>query len=158
MILSPVFFLSRHGSSNKPAVKPVGLLHSFSSPGLLLANALIGLSVKIWGFQSVLRVMDRVADLLTASRPEDVETFVEQTRLGIKKVKRNPVFAGKCLSRSMLLHFILRRRGVDSVIRIGVNLTRQEFKAHAWVERHGRPVNARDDIGSKYSAFPGGFR
>ena len=42
-----------------------------------------------------------------------------------------------CLTRSLLLGWLLRRRGMDSQLRIGVRLTKGMLDAHAWVECNG---------------------
>lgn len=50
-------------------------------------------------------------------------------------------FPSTCLSRSLLLVWLLRRRGVMSVLRIGVRTVAGGIESHAWVERDGVPVN-----------------
>lgn len=44
-----------------------------------------------------------------------------------------------CLEQSLTLHALLRRAGVDSRLRLGVQP--HPFAAHAWVEVAGEPVN-----------------
>ncbi|HJU64930.1 MAG TPA: lasso peptide biosynthesis B2 protein [Gemmatimonadaceae bacterium] len=44
-----------------------------------------------------------------------------------------------CLEQSLALHFLLRRAGVESRLRLGVQP--HPFAAHAWVELNGEPVN-----------------
>ena len=39
-----------------------------------------------------------------------------------------------CLTRSLLLRWLLRRRGIESDLRIGVQLVQGQLDAHAWVE------------------------
>jgi len=68
-----------------------------------------------------------------------------------------------CLVRSTALWYMLRRKGIGSEIRIGVNQLEGEFHAHAWVEIDGIVINDRDDIHSQYAAFehitmPGGSK
>jgi hypothetical protein len=58
----------------------------------------------------------------------------------------------KCLTRSLVLHWLLRRRGIASDLRIGV-AGGGEFRAHAWVECGGVPVNDRPDIAKLFTAF-----
>lgn len=58
-----------------------------------------------------------------------------------------------CLTRSLYLWWLLRRRGVRSELRIGVRLGDGALEAHAWVEHAGIPVNDRDDVGDTFGAF-----
>ncbi|MBK7991648.1 MAG: lasso peptide biosynthesis B2 protein [Comamonadaceae bacterium] len=58
-----------------------------------------------------------------------------------------------CLTRSLLLGWLLRRRGVASDLRIGVRLTNGVLDAHAWVECDGIPVNDRPDVGAQFASF-----
>lgn len=54
-----------------------------------------------------------------------------------------------CLSRSLLLVWMLGREGIDAELRIGVRMTHGALAAHAWVEAGGVPVNdARDVAGT----------
>ena len=48
-------------------------------------------------------------------------------------------FDGRCLVRSLVLTSMLARRGIDSVLIIGVKV-QPDFSAHAWVESGGRPL------------------
>jgi hypothetical protein len=58
-----------------------------------------------------------------------------------------------CLTRSLLLGWLLRRRGVESQLRIGVRLNQGVFDAHAWVECSGVPVNDQPDVGTQFASF-----
>lgn len=58
-----------------------------------------------------------------------------------------------CLTRSLLLCWILHRRGVASQLRIGVRLTQGVLDAHAWVEYVGVPINDRVDVGEQFVPF-----
>ena len=76
---------------------------------------------------------------------------------------RRAPFPSTCLSRSLLLTWILRRRGVGTDMRIGVRVTQGILDAHAWVEYAGMPINDRPDIAREFAPFseipsPGDFR
>ena len=58
-----------------------------------------------------------------------------------------------CLTRSLLLGWLLRRRGVESQLRIGVRLTQGVLDAHAWVECEGVPVNDRANVSAQFASF-----
>ena len=58
-----------------------------------------------------------------------------------------------CLTRSLLLCWLLQRRGVQSDLRIGVRLIQGALQAHAWVECEGIPVNDRSDVSAQFVPF-----
>jgi len=72
-------------------------------------------------------------------------------------------YRATCLTRSLLLGWMLERRGVASRLRIGVRLIEGAFQAHAWIECARVPVNDRPDVGERYAPFaeilpPGAFQ
>jgi hypothetical protein len=58
-----------------------------------------------------------------------------------------------CLARSTTLWWLLRRQGIASEIRIGINQQEGEFQAHAWVEIDSIVLNDKADIHHHYAAF-----
>jgi transglutaminase-like putative cysteine protease len=59
---------------------------------------------------------------------------------------------GSCLRQSLLVWWLLRRKGVPAELRIGVR-TQEGFTAHAWVEVGGQPVNDAADVAERFAAF-----
>jgi hypothetical protein len=69
-------------------------------------------------------------------------------------VAGRPVVGARCLGRSLLLWFLLRRRGVDAILAVGALPAAQgDLDAHAWVEVDGRPVNDAADVRERYGNF-----
>ena len=66
---------------------------------------------------------------------------------------RHTPFPATCLTRSLLLGWLLRRRNVASKLRIGVRLTQGMLDAHAWVECEGVPVNDSPDVNAQFASF-----
>jgi hypothetical protein len=70
-------------------------------------------------------------------------------------------FEAKCLQRSLVLAWLLRREGISGQLRIGVRVSEAKLVAHAWIEVQGQPVNdsadyvATFDALSQESAFAG---
>lgn len=52
----------------------------------------------------------------------------------------------RCLSKSMLLVWMLRQRGVPATLVIGIRRQEQHLSSHAWVEHRGLPVNERAEV------------
>jgi hypothetical protein len=65
---------------------------------------------------------------------------------------RGPVRA-TCLRRSLLVGWLLRRDGIETVLRIGVNRDDGRFRAHAWIEHDGRPVGDDPDVARRFTPF-----
>ena len=57
-----------------------------------------------------------------------------------------------CLEQSLALCFLLRRRGYDAVVRLGVRP--YPFAAHAWVELDGSPLAESPEHLRAFAAFP----
>jgi hypothetical protein len=54
---------------------------------------------------------------------------------------RNLFFRTNCLEQSLVLWWLLRRRGIDAVLRIGARKESDRFEAHAWVELDSQVLN-----------------
>jgi hypothetical protein len=60
----------------------------------------------------------------------------------------------RCLGRSLVLWFLLRRRGMDAELVIGVDVPRGgKLPAHAWVELAGEPVNDTANVRERFGGF-----
>ena len=66
---------------------------------------------------------------------------------------RHTPFPATCLTRSLLLGWLLRRRNVASELRIGVRLTQGMLDAHAWLECEGIAVNGSPDVNAQFASF-----
>jgi transglutaminase-like putative cysteine protease len=64
------------------------------------------------------------------------------------------VVGARCLGRSLVLWFLLRRRGVDARIVVGARAAEAgALPAHAWVEVEGVPVNDAEDVRDQHGSF-----
>lgn len=72
----------------------------------------------------------------------------------VNRAAQQPWVPATCLSRSLLLQWFLKRQGIASQLRIGIDKTATVFKAHAWVECAGVPVNDQPNIAQHFAAFP----
>lgn len=72
-----------------------------------------------------------------------LKTAVEQT-----------FWKGNCLSRSIVLHSLLQKKGISSEFCIGVR-SQPKFRAHAWVEHKGTPLNAGPNVHRNFRTVHG---
>ena len=59
-------------------------------------------------------------------------------------------FRSTCLEQSLVLCWILRRRGMSPVLRVGARKDADRLEAHAWVEIDGIPLG---DDGGQHAHF-----
>jgi hypothetical protein len=74
-------------------------------------------------------------------------------RRSVALAARHGLVAGTCLSRSLTVMLLLARRRIPGRLRLGVDLGGGAFKAHAWVEVAGIPLDDPGEAGR--APFPG---
>ena len=112
---------------------------------------LVWMSLRSLGFR-------RTRNLLSLfGRGKDVISGIDEVRrlaYLINTAGGNGLRRANCLEKSLLLWWVLRRRGVAAHIRFGASNESRFFKAHAWVEWNGIILNDRADIASEFAPFP----
>jgi hypothetical protein len=69
-------------------------------------------------------------------------------------VASRKVVGAPCLARSLVLWFVLRRRGVDAEVVIGAEMPGGgPLFAHAWVEVLGEPINDDPTVRERFGSF-----
>jgi hypothetical protein len=66
---------------------------------------------------------------------------------------RRGVYRATCLPRSLVLWWLLRRRGIDADLRIGVRKEAGQLQGHAWVEYRGAVLNDGAVVSGRYAPF-----
>jgi hypothetical protein len=102
--------------------------------------ALVSLLVKLIGIERTARWLTKNANSHCTPETNNLVHAMQLFQTQKSAVSKS-FWRGNCLSRSLVLHWLLRRNGVDSKFRIGVR-THPSFKAHAWITFQGRPLNA----------------
>jgi hypothetical protein len=54
------------------------------------------------------------------------------------------VVRSKCLPQALAVYYLLRHRGGNPHLSLGVRRQDERFDAHAWVELDGQPLGQRD--------------
>ena len=99
--------------------------------------------------QALLQSRPPVAQLVQVLMLPAIQALGEAVNIAARHLP----FPATCLTRSLLLGWLLRRRGVHSKLCIGVRLTHGALEAHAWVECEGVPVNDRPDVSAQFASF-----
>ena len=113
---------------------------------------LVWLGLRVWGLP---RLHGRLTGHVKAL-PTPTGTQIGEARaLGdaVNAAARHTPFPATCLTRSLILTWLLGRRGTAAALRIGVQLNNGQMAAHAWVECEGQPVNDRPDVADAYAPF-----
>ena len=135
-------YLARWGALSRADQRTV-LLAGAAMPFFWLGLRVLGLP----RFHSSLqrRLVDRNRSMPLA----DIQALGELVNIAA----RHTLGPRTCLTRSLLLGWLLRRRGVQSQLHIGVRFTQGVLAAHAWVECEGIPVNDRPDVSTQFASF-----
>jgi hypothetical protein len=85
--------------------------------------------------------------------PDAPEVVVRRAGVLLGLAARNGLHEGTCLSRSATLWWLLRRRGIDVDLRIGVRKDDDRLDAHAWIEWNDVVIDDRPAAVRQYAAF-----
>ena len=100
--------------------------------------------LRVIGFRRWERVLAIFAPPASATGFAPVKS-VEEPALLIARMEdaaaRNLFLHTNCLEQSLVLWWLLRRRGIEAVLRIGGRKDSQRFEAHAWVEVDSEVLN-----------------
>jgi hypothetical protein len=100
--------------------------------------------LRLIGFRRWERVLAVLAPPANTTVPAQ-SASVEESALLIARMQeaaaRNLLFRANCLEQSLVLRWLLRRRGIDAVLRIGARKDSDRFEAHAWVELDSQVLN-----------------
>jgi hypothetical protein len=66
---------------------------------------------------------------------------------------RRGVYPATCLTRSLVLWFLLRCEGIEGELRLGARKEAGRFEAHAWIELAGAVLNDSEDVRLMYATF-----
>ncbi len=67
------------------------------------------------------------------------------------------IFSMACLEKSLTLHWMLQRRGINAQIKIGANKISEGISAHAWVEVNGQVVGEPEDVITNFKVLRSTF-
>jgi hypothetical protein len=103
--------------------------------------------LRLVGFRRWKGVLQWTAPRKTAATSENnLHSTVADVLRMEEAAARNLFFSTNCLEQSLVLWWLLRRRGIAADLRIGARKDEQRFEAHAWVEFCGMALNSgRED-------------
>jgi hypothetical protein len=117
---------------------------------------LTALALWVVGFRHWQALLTRLAPLRCTSPSKDVAALIREGRSMARLVDaaaRHGPYPATCLPRSLTLWWLLRRRGIDSYLCIGVRKEAGRLQAHAWVELGNLVLNDDSDVRNRFAAF-----
>ncbi len=118
-----------------------------------LLPVLIALSIRFSGVpktQARLRLWAERRLVRSHDRPEQV---IRQARIAQRAVQATFGIGGTCLTRSLTLWGLLKRRGVPVELQVGIRKLDGKIEGHAWIEYQGAPINDNPELISTYHAY-----
>jgi hypothetical protein len=113
--------------------------------GLMLGLPMVAGLLRIFGLVRTRRWLENLSrnksprDLSAG----DLDAAQRLTRLADIAGRRGAIHA-TCLRQALLIHFLLRRRGLAPEFKLGVRKQDGSFDAHAWVELQGVALGQAD--------------
>jgi len=103
-------------------------------------------------FRRLYPIMARAASVPRGSRwnQETAAAMAHTVARMVDMASRNSLGQPTCLHRSLVVWWLLRRRGLESELRFGVRKRGEVFEAHAWVEHAGGVVNDQPMTAEEY--------
>jgi transglutaminase superfamily protein len=87
-----------------------------------------------------------------APSPDQAALVARLHRL-VKMASRNHLYPMRCLRQSLVLQWLLGRRGISADLRLGVRKAPggpDGLDAHAWLECDGLPIGERAEVTARY--------
>jgi hypothetical protein len=117
----------------------------------------IEVMLKLVGFQRVIGILSRISNCqsnLPRRSPEIISSIITRYTKHVEQASKMKGVSGRCLSKSITLNYLLKRKGIQTSINFGHNLDPDlGFKAHAWLEYKGLVINDVASIGTQYKPF-----
>jgi len=114
---------------------------------------LVTLGLRLKGFKSM---QSTLANRLPVGDVSIDQKALSQAYVIARMVKVAAVHGlcrATCLPQSLVLWWLLQRRGIGSDLRFGVQRAEDRLEAHAWVEVDGVPVNDTEDVRQRFNMF-----
>jgi hypothetical protein len=117
-----------------------------------IAGPLVRAALGVLGFRRCYLGLEKLARLpRTPALPPAAQDEVARAARLVQAAWRHGPLDPHCLTQSLTLWWLLRRRGIDSDIRIGVRKVGEELEAHAWVEWSGTALTDHPQVSRKFA-------
>ncbi|WP_019499452.1 lasso peptide biosynthesis B2 protein [Pseudanabaena sp. PCC 6802] len=119
----------------------------------LVLLPLVAFCIHLLGMGRTQYALLKLCPQATSRSPESLWLQVETTARMVAIAAHYSQYWANCLKRSLVLWYLLRRQGIVSDLRIGVQQIAGEVQAHAWVEYQNKVLNDRPNIRQHFVPF-----
>jgi hypothetical protein len=116
---------------------------------LLLA---VDVGLRTLPFPQVQRAIAGVQPSMSGESGQTQATIQRLQRL-VSVAARNHLYPMTCLRRSLALQWLLRRRGIVTQLRLGVQKEERDLNAHAWLEYAGHPIAESPEALARFASL-----
>ena len=116
------------------------------------------LGLRLAGFRHWKRALERLSPSTNLVAREPGESQLQAAELIARMAAaaaRNLFISTNCLEQSLVLWWLLRRRGISAELRIGARKELERFEAHAWVEVYSAVLNDSKEEHRHFVPFEG---
>ena len=108
---------------------------------LMLGLPVVAAALRLFGYVKTRRWLERCSrtDLPRMPTPGEFSAAMDLAQLAAIAGRHGPIRA-TCLRQSLLVYWLLRRRGLMPELKIGVRKQELVVDAHAWVELAGQAL------------------
>ena len=109
---------------------------------LLIGLPAMAVAVRLFGYVRTRRWLEARSSRggERSANPAELDAAERLARLAATAGRRGPINT-TCLRQSLLVYWLLRRRGLAPELKIGVRKQDAMLDAHAWVELDGRSLD-----------------
>jgi hypothetical protein len=113
----------------------------------------VGASLRLLGFKRTRDLLERFAPPPAQQELGETSLFENANRIArlVGIAANHGPYRATCLRRSLMLWWLLRRRGIPAELRIGVRKDGKDLNAHAWVEHRDVPLGQENAAYSPFS-------
>lgn len=128
----------------------------WSYAGIAVFLIFTSILLRLFGFKKTHGLLYRPSGYGPGQNPEKGERMEEAVQIAdtVRFINRAwSFYRAYCLSESLALWYLLRRKGIDAEFRLGVRTVLGPFESHAWVEYRGTVLNDLENINQIFHAF-----
>ena len=111
----------------------------------------IEMSLHSFGFKKTVRLLQKFSRRRKGKQTDTVRQIIRHRQI-LQRICRYMPYTGRCLSQSLVLGVFLSHQGIHTTLQFGQQV-KPYFKAHAWLEYDGQPVNEGKKIREQYQVF-----
>lgn len=120
---------------------------------LMIVLPAVGAALRLIGVKRTYRLLGGETLPLDPDISENERALAKRLAELVGMAARHGAYKAACLPRSLVLTWLLRRRGVHARLCIGVARREHGIGAHAWVEVAGQVINDSPSVAGYYSEY-----